>query len=68
MNQLSPLSVFLVFVLSLVFQAGGFFYVTRIYTKRIEQFEEKLNAGLLDIAWIKGNLRGRAANQGGKKR
>ena len=63
MNTLSPAIYLGIFVLGLVFQAGGFYVMMRASASRYEGFAELLRQTREDMAYIKGTL----ARNGRKK-
>ena len=64
MNSLSPAIYLAIFVLGIVFQAGGFYVMTKSSAKRYEGFAELLRQTREDMAYIKGSL----SRNGGRKR
>jgi hypothetical protein len=64
--NLSPLTYLGIFILTCVFQAGGFWFVMRSNAARMLKFEEKLTETREDMAWLRGYLS--KGTNGGKKR
>jgi hypothetical protein len=65
-NQLSPLVYLAIFLIGCVFQAGGFWFVTKANNTRMAAFEAQLRETREDMAWIRGYLS--KGTNGGKKR
>jgi hypothetical protein len=66
MIDLNSSTSLLIFILVGVFQAGGFYFVTRANANRMRAFEVKLTETREDMAWIRGYLAKNGGN--GKKR
>jgi hypothetical protein len=71
-NQLTPFTYLAIFLVGCVFQAGGFWFVTKENNKRLKEFETwmkafeaKMSETREDMAWIKGFF---SKAPGGRKR
>jgi hypothetical protein len=72
-NQLTPFTYLAIFLIGCVFQAGGFWFVTKANAERMKEFETwmkafetKLSETREDMAWVKGYFA--KGPSGGKKR